>query len=85
MVGHTYLTQCELLGTIACSELAALNTSDNRDSVNIECGEPSDRSMTTGLHTVRDIQCVKCGIILGWKYVSYISPLPPLLSYESVV
>ncbi|KAG8954467.1 hypothetical protein FRC04_011794 [Tulasnella sp. 424] len=24
--------------------------------------------MTTGLHTVRDIQCVKCGIILGWKY-----------------
>lgn len=36
--------------------------------VNIECGEPSDRTMTTGLHTVRDIQCVKCGIILGWKY-----------------
>ncbi|KAG8927370.1 hypothetical protein FRC03_000111 [Tulasnella sp. 419] len=36
--------------------------------VNIECGEPSDRSMTTGLHTVRDIKCIKCGCILGWKY-----------------
>jgi len=36
--------------------------------VNIECGEPSDRHMTTGLHTVRDIQCIKCGTIVGWKY-----------------
>jgi len=36
--------------------------------VNIECGEPSDRHMTTGLHTVRDIQCIKCGTIIGWKY-----------------
>ncbi|KAG9025664.1 hypothetical protein FRB95_009935 [Tulasnella sp. JGI-2019a] len=36
--------------------------------VNIECGPPSDRTMTTGLHTVRDIQCIKCSAILGWKY-----------------
>lgn len=25
--------------------------------------------MTTGNHTVRDIYCVKCATILGWKYV----------------
>ena len=24
--------------------------------------------MTTGLHTVRDITCAKCGTLLGWKY-----------------
>jgi hypothetical protein len=24
--------------------------------------------MTTGLHTVRDISCSKCGEVLGWKY-----------------
>lgn len=24
--------------------------------------------MTTGLHTVRDIFCAKCGTTMGWKY-----------------
>ncbi len=36
--------------------------------VNIIEGEPANRSMTTGLHTVRDISCSKCNTILGWKY-----------------
>lgn len=36
--------------------------------VNITTGEPSDRAMTTGLHTVRDIYCTKCNEVLGWKY-----------------
>ena len=40
-------------------------------SVNVVAGESEDdRMMTTGLHTVRDIFCVACGAILGWKYVS---------------
>ncbi|VAI11990.1 protein yippee-like [Triticum urartu] len=39
--------------------------------VNVVAGESEDdRMMTTGLHTVRDIFCVACGAILGWKYVS---------------
>ncbi|OBZ79008.1 hypothetical protein A0H81_00536 [Grifola frondosa] len=37
--------------------------------VNVVEGEPSDRQMTTGNHTVRDIYCCKCGTTLGWKYV----------------
>ncbi|KAI9488846.1 Yippee/Mis18 [Zychaea mexicana] len=37
--------------------------------VNILQGEAEDRSMTTGLHTVRDISCVKCSTVLGWTYV----------------
>ncbi|KAF5382952.1 hypothetical protein D9757_006286 [Collybiopsis confluens] len=36
--------------------------------VNIVEGEPSDRVMTTGNHTVRDIYCIKCNTTLGWKY-----------------
>ncbi|PWN98430.1 yippee-like protein [Tilletiopsis washingtonensis] len=36
--------------------------------VNITCGDPEDRHMTTGMHTVRDICCERCGCTLGWKY-----------------
>jgi len=36
--------------------------------VNIVEGEPIDRDMTTGKHTVRDISCCKCRTVLGWKY-----------------
>jgi len=36
--------------------------------VNVTEGEPSERQMTTGNHTVRDIYCIKCGTVLGWKY-----------------
>lgn len=43
--------------------------SDSLPRVNVIEGEPSDRQMTTGNHTVRDIQCCKCGTVLGWKYV----------------
>jgi hypothetical protein len=28
--------------------------------------------MTTGNHTVRDIYCCKCGVVLGWKYVRHL-------------
>ena len=37
--------------------------------MNVIEGEPNDRQMTTGNHTVRDIYCIKCGTTLGWKYV----------------
>lgn len=37
--------------------------------MNVIEGEPVDRQMTTGNHTVRDIYCCKCGETLGWKYV----------------
>ena len=36
--------------------------------VNVSTGEPSERSMTTGRHIVRDIQCRQCSEIVGWKY-----------------
>ncbi|KZS93276.1 yippee-like protein [Sistotremastrum niveocremeum HHB9708] len=36
--------------------------------VNITTGEPSERTMTTGVHIVRDIYCCKCRTTLGWKY-----------------
>ncbi|KAI9319654.1 Yippee/Mis18 [Dichotomocladium elegans] len=37
--------------------------------VNITEGKAEDRSMTTGVHNVKDIACVKCGTVLGWIYV----------------
>ena len=33
-------------------------------------GEKEDRMMMTGMHTVVDIYCVKCGSYLGWRYVN---------------
>ncbi|KAJ9180586.1 hypothetical protein P3X46_008806 [Hevea brasiliensis] len=36
--------------------------------VNITEGEQEERMMMTGMHTVVDIFCVRCGSILGWKY-----------------
>lgn len=36
--------------------------------VNITQGEPSERSMTTGKHIVRDIYCRQCNNTVGWKY-----------------
>jgi hypothetical protein len=53
--------------------------------VNVIEGEPNDRQMTTGNHTVRDIYCCKCGTILGWKYVSMLSYLVPFFSAHDLV
>ncbi|KAL9931466.1 hypothetical protein V8E36_009631 [Tilletia maclaganii] len=36
--------------------------------VNLTLGEPDDRHMRTGLHTVRDVYCIKCQTVVGWKY-----------------
>lgn len=39
------------------------------DRVNVTVGEKEERMMLTGMHTVVDIFCVKCGSMVGWKYV----------------
>ncbi|KAG9138794.1 hypothetical protein Leryth_007432 [Lithospermum erythrorhizon] len=36
--------------------------------VNVTTSEKEDRMMITGMHTVVDIFCVRCGSIVGWKY-----------------
>ena len=36
--------------------------------VNIVEGPPDERQMTTGRHIVRDISCVSCKEVVGWKY-----------------
>ncbi|XP_004510027.1 protein yippee-like At5g53940 isoform X1 [Cicer arietinum] len=38
--------------------------------VNFTCGEVEERLMLSGLHTVKDIFCCRCGQIIGWKYES---------------
>jgi hypothetical protein len=32
--------------------------------------KPQQRQLVTGVHTVCDISCALCGMILGWKYVA---------------
>ncbi|CAH8283535.1 unnamed protein product [Eruca vesicaria subsp. sativa] len=38
------------------------------DRANVYAGKKEDRMMMTGLHTVVDIYCVKCGSDVGWRY-----------------
>ena len=69
MDGHISLTRCECTFglSIACTLFHRWFLYSS--SVNVIEGEPSERQMTTGNHTVRDIYCVKCHTTLGWKYV----------------
>ena len=32
-------------------------------------GKPEERTLTSGLHRVCDISCVKCENVIGWKYI----------------
>ncbi|KAI9034466.1 peptidylprolyl isomerase [Hyaloraphidium curvatum] len=36
--------------------------------VNVFEGPLEERSMTTGLHSVRDVYCSSCNTLIGWKY-----------------
>ncbi|KAH8100524.1 yippee-like protein [Cristinia sonorae] len=78
-----YLTGARIYGCSTCrTHLATIHSMMSRafngqhgraylfdGVVNVIEGEPNDRQMTTGNHTVRDIYCIKCGTTLGWKYV----------------
>ncbi|KAI9346793.1 hypothetical protein DFJ73DRAFT_837591, partial [Zopfochytrium polystomum] len=35
---------------------------------NVLTGPPETRTMTTGIHVVRDIYCSSCQATVGWKY-----------------
>ncbi|TIA90331.1 hypothetical protein E3P99_01617 [Wallemia hederae] len=37
--------------------------------VNYNLSKAEDRGMTTGVHTVADLQCRRCKLQLGWKYL----------------
>lgn len=49
--------------------LYAINCRLYFNRVNVTLGPKEERMMMTGLHTVADIFCVKCGSIVGWTYV----------------
>jgi len=72
--GHIFLRECEISpGRFLDLGIEAHKTCACR--VNVVEGKPCDRQMTTGNHTVRDIYCIKCGVTLGWKYVSVSGPI----------
>ncbi|CAI9782393.1 unnamed protein product [Fraxinus pennsylvanica] len=37
--------------------------------VNVTTGEKEERKMMTGMHTVVDTFCVRCGSLVGWRYI----------------
>jgi len=52
-------------------------------SVNFTSGEVVERMMLSGMHTVADIFCCRCGQIIGWKYVILL-PSSPLLFFTNL-
>jgi hypothetical protein len=61
---------CWLLFLLSINDNSLFNLYSTPNSVNVKLGEPQARTMTTGLHLVRDVCCVKCDQVVGWKYVS---------------
>ncbi|XP_061346975.1 protein yippee-like At4g27745 isoform X1 [Gastrolobium bilobum] len=37
-------------------------------AMNIAVGQKEDRQLMTGLHTVADVYCSDCNVVIGWKY-----------------
>ena len=70
MAGHISLRECEISHLVDPPNPGIEAHTICACRVNVVEGKPCDRQMTTGNHTVRDIYCVKCGVTLGWKYVS---------------
>lgn len=35
---------------------------------NTQTGQPVKRQLVTGQHTVSDVSCACCGLVIGWKY-----------------
>lgn len=81
-IHHKYLSDVRVFGCLKChTHLATISSMLSRAFtgqygraylfdyvVNVDEGDPVDRTMTTGLHTVRDIYCRNCATVLGWKY-----------------
>ncbi|KAF8528067.1 yippee-like protein [Hysterangium stoloniferum] len=81
-VHREYLSSVRIFGCLHCrTHLATIESMMSRAFngqhgraylfdrvVNIYTLEAQERPMTTGLHVVRDICCVKCQTVLGWKY-----------------
>ncbi|CDF32959.1 unnamed protein product [Chondrus crispus] len=42
--------------------------------VNITLGEPAERELMTGTHTIVEVRCVSCKQYHGWKYISASHP-----------
>ncbi|XP_017972348.1 PREDICTED: protein yippee-like At4g27740 [Theobroma cacao] len=38
-------------------------------AMNVVLGPKYDKHLLTGLHTIADIHCSKCGEAVGWKYI----------------
>lgn len=37
--------------------------------INIHQGPSQDRALATGLHTVADVRCNVCDVVVGWRYL----------------
>jgi len=81
-VHREYLSATRIFGCLTCrTHLATIDAMVSRafngqhgraylfdQVVNIYATDPQERQMTTGVHIVRDIHCIKCHQTLGWKY-----------------
>ncbi|ESR52491.1 hypothetical protein CICLE_v10022980mg [Citrus x clementina] len=59
---------------LPCTTMSFLNLFRNgraflfSHAMNIVVGPKEDRQLMTGLHTVADVFCSDCRVVLGWKY-----------------
>jgi hypothetical protein len=46
--------------------------------MNVSAGPLVKKTMSTGVHLIRDCFCKKCGKYLGWRYVFFPQTLTPI-------
>ncbi|UIZ22580.1 hypothetical protein KXD40_004849 [Peronospora effusa] len=48
---------------------AVLNTSCVLHRYNVRVGPARNRFLMTGIHSIADVLCSQCDLVLGWKYL----------------
>ncbi|KAF1840322.1 yippee-domain-containing protein, partial [Cucurbitaria berberidis CBS 394.84] len=67
--GRAYLVAPPPPSTILAGGALAAPQWTKDDLPNTLTHKPAPRQLVTGAHTVSDISCRSCGVVLGWKYV----------------
>ncbi|KAF2436112.1 yippee-domain-containing protein [Tothia fuscella] len=68
--GRAYLVSPPSVSGYSTPPVALPRHHDPGNLPNTHTHKPVPRQLVTGAHTVSDISCVVCGVVLGWKYVA---------------
>lgn len=66
---HLPVALAQLSASIPAHTRSMADISLFNSTINTSLGKREDRRLSTGTHTVADLQCAGCEKYLGWKYI----------------